>query len=389
MSAKESSVFGSVMLLIGTAIGAGILALPLVSHEIGFGVTSLMMIAVFVLMFWNAILFFRLNVKLSRDKNESLGLFSLTKKTLNSFWQAVSFIASFSFLYSVLASYISGNASLLSYCLQYYAHINISYNLSVIVFTFLFGLIIFWGAKPVDYFNRFFLFFKILFLFLTIAFLFPKINFHYVLSTKSDNFLRDIIIAVPIFVGAISFNPIIPSLCKYLKNDYKKLIWATLIGGGGTVLIYILWDLALVGLSSKTNMSSVGTLVISVSQIAKNKGVSMSLNWFANIAMTTSFLTVGLALFDFIEDFLKANKLWISFIAFVPPFLFALFLKDGFLIGLKFAALSLMILHGILPVMSGFKLRNTPQQVMSTMGLWILGVFSVIVLVLEAIALII
>ncbi len=93
------------------------------------------------------------------------------------------------------------------------------------------------------------------------------------------------------------------------------------------------------------------------------KSASAFIIAFSNIAVTTSFLGVTLALFHFNQDAykLKKHKMGriINFIiTYLPPFIFAVFFINGFLMALGYASIFVCILLIILPVFMVWKVRR-------------------------------
>ena len=53
---NKNKIFGSMLIIAGTTIGAGMLALPMVSAGLGFGTAALVMIVIWALMTYTALL---------------------------------------------------------------------------------------------------------------------------------------------------------------------------------------------------------------------------------------------------------------------------------------------------------------------------------------------
>ncbi|NCO46917.1 MAG: tyrosine transporter TyrP, partial [Vibrio sp.] len=63
----QSKIFGSTLIIAGTTIGAGMLALPLASAGIGFGTSLLIMIALWALMAFTALLMVEIHQYADKD----------------------------------------------------------------------------------------------------------------------------------------------------------------------------------------------------------------------------------------------------------------------------------------------------------------------------------
>ena len=90
----------------------------------------------------------------------------------------------------------------------------------------------------------------------------------------------------------------------------------------------------------------------------------MSVNGFADIAMTASFLGVSLGLFDFLSDgFHRTNshlgRLQTAVMTFIPPLAFAIYYPKGLILALYYAAIFVAILEIILPALMVYQLRKS------------------------------
>ena len=109
---------------------------------------------------------------------------------------------------------------------------------------------------------------------------------------------------------------------------------------------------------------SVGAFVRTIDTIAHERWVTVSVNIFADVAMTTSFLGVTLGLFDFLADAFKRGnhrlgRLQTAMLTYIPPFIFAVFYPKGFIMALGYAAIFVAILEIIIPALMVHKLRRS------------------------------
>ena len=180
---------------------------------------------------------------------------------------------------------------------------------------------------------------------------------------------------IPIFLCSFGFHPTIPSLSNYIGRKPRELKFAIICGSITALIIYLLWlvvTMGIVPLAGKHSFTSigdsVGDFIKTIYIIINNKWVTTTINWFANIAMTTSFLGVTLGLFDFLADgFKRSNtrlgRLQTALLTFTPPLVFALFFPEGFILALKYAAFFATILVIILPALMAYSLRKNSKLV--------------------------
>ncbi|MBX3708195.1 MAG: tryptophan/tyrosine permease [Gammaproteobacteria bacterium] len=354
----NSKLIGGVLLVVGTTIGAGMLALPVATAQLGFWGSLVLLISCWGIMTACAFLFLEVNLWLPPNSN----LVSMAGATLGKTGQGITWVVYLVLLYSILCAYIAGGGDLFHYILTT-GGIKISQSLASILFTVLFGMVVYCGIRSVDYVNRGLMLGKMGALFLLICLIFPFIS-----STNlSNGEFKHIIAPSSLTVTAVSFGclMIIPSLRTYFDADVKTLRKAILIGTLIPLICYIAWDMVIMGVipldgnpGLRPMLHSTSTssdLVAALTAILKKNNITIIAKFFTSICMATSFLSVSLSLSDFLSDGfkvkkqgLKGNTLVLG-VTFVPPIALVLFYPNAFLLGLQFAGISVFILMILLP----------------------------------------
>ncbi|CAL7964249.1 Tyrosine-specific transport protein [Gammaproteobacteria bacterium] len=368
---KSSRVVGSILIVVGTCIGGGILALPMLSAASGFFMSSILLIGIWMLMTLTALLVLEVNLYCPNGSN-SFG--AMAYKTLGKLGQAVTWLTWLLLLYALLAAYTSGATVLLKNLFSSAGNINLPTWATAILFTCVLGGMVFWSTKAVDYTNRFLMTFKGLLLVSSIVLLIPNINLSNILYHQEIYSNKYLGIAAPIFLFSFGFHIVIPSLRSYIGDKRKELRFVILCGSCIPLVIYLLWLLATLGtvplrgvLNSfsaiKEGGDSIDGLINVVSAIINSKWVTASIVGFSNISVTTSFLGVSLSLFDFLADGCKRSnngfgRLQTALLTFIPPLIFALYYPKGFVAALGYASFFVAILLVILPAMMVYKLRQ-------------------------------
>jgi tyrosine-specific transport protein len=136
------------------------------------------------------------------------------------------------------------------------------------------------------------------------------------------------------------------------------------------MLIYLIWLFEILGIISLDqfstflkNQGSTGEFIAMMMGIVNNRWVNFAINGFANITITTSFLGVSLALFNFLADALHRpvtirGKVEITILTFLPPILFAIFYPKGFVIALGYAGICVAFSLIMLPALMVWQLRK-------------------------------
>jgi len=361
---------GSTLLVAGTMIGAGMLAMPLTSAGIGFGFTLVLLLGLWALLTFSALLF----VELYQTAESDAGIGTLAEQYFGKTGRIIATAVLIIFLYALIAAYISGGGSLLKDLLPE----SFGNKVSVLLFTVIFGSFIVIGTHSVDKINRVLFFVMLAAFAVVLSLMLPEIKFDNLMATPIDNAL--IISASPVFFTAFGFHGSIPSLNKYLDGNVKALRISILAGSAITLFAYILWQMSTHGLLTQNEFlqilkedATLNGLVKATLAITGSNMIAGAVKLFSTLALVTSFLGVGLGLLECIEDLLKrsfnisAGRISLGLMTFIPPLVFALFYPEGFILALGYAGQMFAFYAVVLPVSLVWKARrahtNLPYKV--------------------------
>ena len=361
---------GSTLLVAGTMIGAGMLAMPLTSAGIGFGFTLVLLLGLWALLTFSALLF----VELYQTAESDAGIGTLAEQYFGKAGRIIATAVLIIFLYALIAAYISGGGSLLKDLLPE----SFGDKVSILLFTVIFGSFIVIGTHSVDKINRVLFFVMLAAFAVVLSLMLPAIKFDNLMATPIDNAL--IISASPVFFTAFGFHGSIPSLNKYLDGIVKALRISILVGSAITLCAYILWQMSTHGLLTQNEFlqilkedATLNGLVKATLAITGSNMIAGAVKLFSTLALVTSFLGVGLGLLECIEDLLKrsfnisAGRISLGLMTFIPPLVFALFYPEGFILALGYAGQMFAFYAVVLPVSLVWKARrahtNLPYKV--------------------------
>src|ERR1700722_4598431 len=140
----KSKMLGGVLLIVGTTIGGGMLALPIVTAQGGFWGASLLLIASWLVMTFSAFLLLEVNLWMPSNSNIIL----MAKRTLGGFAEVVAWLCYLLLFYCLLAAYIAGGSDILHGFTG-----NTASYIDAILFTLILGAIVFCGIQTIDYTN--------------------------------------------------------------------------------------------------------------------------------------------------------------------------------------------------------------------------------------------
>lgn len=356
----KSKLLGSSLIIAGTTIGAGMLALPLASAGLGFSTALLIMLGLWALMAFTALLMVEIHQYSSQDAT----LHTLAKEILGTKGKWIATFAMLFLFYSLCAAYIAGGGGQFTQRISEFTGFSISAPTGTLLFTVIVAAVVTIGTATVDKVNRLLFAGKIIAMIMVLTFLAPNVTESYLLSMPLGQGL--IIASIPVIFTSFGFHGSIPAIVNYLDGHTPSLRKAIVIGSAIPLIIYILWQLATLGVVSQAELvqnSGLSALIGTLARSAHQSGLGSMIGIFADLALLTSFLGVSLGLFEFMGDTLRKkgagiNRFVASVATFTPPLLFALFYPQGFIMALGYAAIALAILAIFLPIAMVVRVRS-------------------------------
>ncbi|MDM1347718.1 tyrosine transporter TyrP [Myroides marinus] len=364
----NSKLIGSSLIIAGTAIGGGMLAMPIISSGVGFIGITIVMILIWLTMCYTAILL----VETYKDNNPEDGLSTMTYKYLGKAGSIVTGISMLTLMYALVSAYIAGGSDILRLNLSKWLNADISPQITAFIFTVLFGGIVGLGARIVDIATKWIFVIKLLFLFVVIVVIFGHVKIDNLLQMPLESKL--FFSSIPVIFTSFGFHIVVPSMVKYLDGDIKMLKKAFIYGSLLPLIVYVIWQLSILGsiepeifFTIIKETKGLEAVIIAVNGVSESKWMNIPLNIFFSAAILTSFLGVALALFDYVKDLSKKksfgkNTVIIYLITFIPPLLFALYYPKGFVIALSYAAISVVITSLFIPVLMYIKVKQERKE---------------------------
>jgi len=362
---------GSIFFVAGTTIGSGIVALPLAVAKLGLIPGFALMLGIWLLMYYTALV----NLELNLQAGKGLPLGSLGKLFSG---PLAAWVGSLSFIvlaYALLAVFLYGGASILQELLMQSKGWRYSLG-SVISAATLATLILLSGPlQGLDYVNRLVFLAKCTVIFLVIFYIGKTLRFeHLPLFTAN---LWDFSIwrtVIPVVFTAFGFQVIFHSMTNYCDSDRIRLKRAFLWGSLIPAMVYILWTSSVLSIIFQANPHfyqalvsekvEIGKLISEVSQASSGQTMRNLFWWVSSLAVVTSLIGVGLGLLDFWKVKLEekiTNPLGRHFLAvcisILPAYGLAIWVPNAFIRILGFAGMILVIIAILLPIYLLFKAR--------------------------------
>ena len=348
----QSKTLGSMLIIAGTTIGAGMLALPMASAGLGFSTAIVVLLLAWGLMTYTALLMLEVHQHAPIDAT----LNTLAKSLLGKKGQIIANVSVIFLFYALCAAYITGGGSQLHLNLNSWFEIQMAPQFGAILFAVIFGSIITLGTSTVDKVNRILFAIKIIVLTSMFYMLTPYIQGKHLLDMPIEQGF--ILSAIPVVFTSFGFHGAIPSVVKYVGIDIKSLRKVMIVGASLPLVIYLFWQMISQGIMSQDNLMNSDGLsgfISSLTSLVQRPAISGAVTIFADLALATSFLGVSLGLFDFFSDALNIgdsskDRGFTAMVTFMPPLGFALFYPQGFITALGYASIALVVSAIFLPV---------------------------------------
>ncbi|MFS1896384.1 amino acid permease [Vibrio cyclitrophicus] len=346
-------MIGSSLIIAGTALGAGMLAIPMVLAQFGLLYGTLLMVLICFGTTYAALLLLEATIK----AGGGLGLNSIARKTLGRQGQLLTNGLLYALLICLLMAYILGAGDLLSKLLSNFG-IEITATTSQIVFTLIAGAVVASGTGVIDKLNRALFFVMLASLFATMTFLAPSMTQENLMQVTSHDHV-DLIKTSAILFTSFGFMVVIPTLVSYNHEATDKQLRNMVIVGSLIPLVcYLCWLFSVVGnLSEEQFRSFKNVSDLMAAFEAQSPWVGNILSTFTGLALLTSFFGVAMALFNQNKDMFNQNTAVTYCISFILPLVGSLLAADKFLQVLNYAGIILVFLAVFVPLVMVHKQR--------------------------------
>jgi len=389
---------GSIMMVAGTCIGSGMIALPMVLVKLGLIPSLIVMLIIWAVMYYTSLISLELNLQ----AKHGLSLGALGRLFSGRIAELIGTISIKLLSYALLAVFIYGGSSVLQNLLNEnkgLSHIRLENIESW--YAGIAALLLLLPIRWLDYVNRL-LFLGLLgvaaVLVIGLASMITLNDLPLVATTYSDISVWYVIL--PVVFTAFGFQVIFHTLTNYCNRNAKVLKRAFLWGSFVPGVIYIVWTFSvLIVVHHESPLFyeqmilgkvSVGDLIEELSKIAKWQAIQSLVWWISSLAIVTSVIGVGVGLCDSLNAMLSVRipnivirKILSSFITIFPAYIIAVLVPNAFIAVLGFAGMILVIIAILLPVylLSKTKVRNYHYPELGIKSLIVLSVIAGIVII--------
>lgn len=390
MDHRKGSILGGSLLVAGTSIGGGMLALPVLTSLAGFLPSLVIYFLCWLFMASTGLLFLEVSHWLKGESN----VISMAEATLGKAGRYFAWAVYIFLFYCLTIAYMVGCGNIVVELSQY----RIPDWLGPIVFVVIFAPLI---LIPTIWASRLNVW---LVAGLALSYLgFVILGFRYVNSEfLSHSSWPHALMALPIAFTAFAYQGIIPTLAAYMHHDAASTRKAILIGSFIPLVAYIIWEWLILGIVPTYGPGGLAealkngdNAVYPLKNFIQNPAVYYLGQSFAFFALVTSFLGVTLGLRDFLADGLqirkdRKGKALLALLIFTFPLIISVSYPRIFLIALDYAGgFGVALLLGLLPIIMtwvgrySLKWREQPQLPGGKLVLTLLGLFVIFELLHE------
>lgn len=348
----KGTILGGSLLVAGTTIGGGMLALPVLTSPAGFIPSIVIYVLCWIFMAGTGLLFLEVSQWVKDDSN----IITMAESTLGKAGKYFSWIMYIFLFYCLTIAYTVGCGNILVELLQN----RIPDWLGPILFVALFSPLIIIPTALAGRLNIWLVLGLALSYF---GFVFLGAQYVNEENLKVMNWSNSLM-ALPIAFTAFAYQGIIPTLSHYMHHDVCRTRNAILVGSCIPLFAYIVWEWLILGIIPTNGPSGLlealkngDNAVHPLQNFIQNPAVYYIGQAFAFFALVTSFLGVTLGLRDFLADGLNIQKdakgkMILALLIFTLPLIISVSYPHIFLIALDYAGgFGCALLLGLLPIL--------------------------------------
>lgn len=350
---RKGSVLGSVLLILGSAIGVGILPLPVLMAEGGVVPSVAVLAGCALYMSVTALLILETSLTLGGEQN----VFSMARATLSRMGQAVA-LASFLFLfYALMTAYLAKGGEIAE------GLVGLPQGMGGLVLAGVAMGVIGVGARGVDYLNRGFMGG----LALTYGYLVVSGAGRFAGERLADANWNVALWTVPFAVTSFGYHNMVPSVCAYLGSGRRETVRAVVLSGVLLLAVYAVWVVGLQGaipLEALRESLARGEIVTEpLARVVASPWVAGCAVYLAFCAIVTSILGQGLSVVDFLGDMVGGarglrGRLALAAVFLGPAYGFSQAFPGVFFKALELAGgVAAMAVFGLVPALMSWVVR--------------------------------
>ena len=254
--------------------------------------------------------------------------------------------------------------------------LNVPDKVAAVIFVLLFSSVVWHSTRAVDRISVLLILVMVFTFIFGILGLFSNLNIATLFDTvanqaagESSSYAPFALAMLPVALTSFGYHHSVSSMRDYYHSE-QKAKYAILGGTVIALLLYTLWMVSIFGNLPRSNFGeviaqggNVDALLQALSGVIASERVHNILNAFSMAAILSSFIGVGLGVFDYLADFFQFDdtpkgraKSWA--VTFIPPLVCSLLFPFGFVTAIGYAGAAATVWACIIPALLVYKVRQ-------------------------------
>ncbi len=364
MIKQKPSLIGGTCIIASICVGAGMLGLP----SAGAGAWTLWSLFVMTITMIVMTISGWMLLEAFKHYDLKVSFHTVTKEILGSKVNIINNIAVYFVGSILLYAYITQTGIILQSLL------GVNSKISSVLFVLVFAFFVWHSTRAVDRIAIVLIAFMILSFTFGIFGLAAHIDMSVLFNsmTTHASYARYLPAMLPVALTSFGYHHSVSTMRAYYGNETRAK-YAILGGTAIALTLYYLWIVSIYGNLPRSEFpqiikqgGDVSLLLTALGSVINSAKVTQAINAFSLAAILSSFIGVGLGLFDFLADLFhfedtKAGRGKIGLITFGPPLLLSLIFPFGFLIAIGYAGAVATIFTCIIPALLVLKSRASKR----------------------------
>lgn len=372
---KTPSLLGGTMIIAGTLIGGGMVAIPIATSGLWYYRSLFVLIYSCFCMLCSGLILVEANLHYPHGASFD----TMVKDLLGKKWNIITGVTITFVLYTLVYAYITVGGSITTNIMESVTGNTTPYQpLGGFLFCMVLAFCVWISTKAIDRASTILIIAMVISFIGMITGLLGHINFDFLSNTpgviegasSEDSYWKYFIFALPVCVTSFCFHGTAPSMVLYYQKDaktiQKSIIWGSLIA----FIVYTLWLTSVQGNLSRSEFIAINSaednvqaMINTLSSYVTIDLLKQLINFFTYVAIISSFLGASLGLFDYLADLFnikdtRLGRLKTASITFLPPLVASFLFPYGFVIAISYVGFAAAIWSIIVPALMVLKSRK-------------------------------
>ncbi|EMR7657532.1 tryptophan permease, partial [Yersinia enterocolitica] len=280
---SRPSVLGGAMIVAGTAVGAGMFSIPIVTAGVWFSGSVMLLIYTWACMLISGLMILEANL----NYPSGASFHTMVQDLLGKVWSSINGVSITFVLYILTYAYISAGGSIITHTLENIA--GIGQTSAGFIFAVLVAFIVWLSTRAVDRLSTILIGGMVITFVMSVGDMFSHVESAVLFNQTDSNasYLPYALAALPYLLTSFGYHGNVPGLVKYYHKDGKAVVRSLLYGTLIALVIYILWQYAIQGNIARdafkqviADGGNIGSLLKQMDTVSASQATGQLLNAF-------------------------------------------------------------------------------------------------------------